>query len=315
MAKLYVEQWAPDYGSPFEADEAMAPVVGSVDAGVEVDGHWAPVPGRDDGVPVVAFVDGVRRVDARVTVDDPAHGPVPGICGSYGVGAVLWRRTERRSEVVEISIDRIAVLAGGRDEQFPVAGPQLAYRTETVPDTDPAALIRHFHGAMRSAESRLAEDLAHGGYFVVADGPLNELSGTDKVGYVKSHRAPYLPPEKAAVVAALAPGERTPLFEITTYPRYSWYLRLAVPPGGHSWTGVVRCEVAAAVGLARARLLADRTAALLPAVGSQPHVDPRAPQNLVPIAALERELRRRLGDPAFVHRQLQAAAARQAVAP
>ncbi len=315
MAKLHVEEWAPDYGSPFEADDDLGPVVGAVDADVEVAGAWEPLPGRDDGVPVVAFVDGVRRIDARVTVDDPVLGPLPGICGSYGVAAVLWRRHERRSEIVDISIDRMVVLAGGRDEQFPAVGPSLAYRTETVPDRDPSSLIRHFHGAMRSAESRLAEDLAHGGYFVVADGPLNELSGTDKVGYVKSHRAPYLPPDRMAAVAALGPGERTPLFEITTYPRFSWYLRLGTTNHGHSWSGVVRCEVARAVGLERARGLADRTAALLPEVGSEPHIDARAPQNLVPIAAMERELRRRLGDPAFVHRQLRDAVTREVVAP
>ena len=47
------------------------------------------------------------------------------------------------------------------------------------------------------------------------------------------------------------------------------------------------------------RAIADRTAALLPVVGSEPHIDPRAPQNLVPIGALERELRHRMGDPGW----------------
>ena len=39
-----------------------------------------------------------------------------------------------------------------------------------------------------------------------------------------------------------------------------------------------------------------------------PPKDPRAPQNLYPIAGLERELRRRLGDPALLYRSLRAAA-------
>ncbi len=314
MAKLYVEEWAPDYGSPFESDDALAPEVGDVRTDAEVDGAWAPIDGRDDGVPVVAFVDGVRRIDARVTIDDVETGPVHGICGSYGVGAVLWHRTETRSEYHRLSVDRLAVLAGGRTDELPVAGPQLAYRTEPVDDTDPASLIRKFHNEMRTAESRLAEDLARGGYAVIADGPLNELlSGTDKVGYVKSHRAPYLPPELSRMVGTLGPGQRTPLFEIVTYPRYSWYLRLAA--GGHSWSGVVRCEVAKQVGRDKAVRLADRTAAILPVVASQPHADPRAPQNLVPIAALEKQLRHRLGDPAFVHRCLRDAVNRPAVTP
>ncbi len=315
MAKLYVEEWAPDYGSPFEVDEQLAPLDGDVRTDVEVEGAWEPIDGADDGVPVAAFVDGVRRVDARLTVDDPVEGPVPGICGSYGVGAVMWRRTERRSEIDRVSVSRLAVLAGRRDEQFPVADPQLTYSTATVDDRDPAALIRYFHDAMRRAESHLAEELALGGYFVVADGPLNELSATDKVGYVKSHRAPYLPPELSPVVGRLGAGQRTPLFEIVTYPRYSWYLRLPTRSGTHSWSGVVRCEVAKQVGRERASRLADRTAALLPMVASQAHVDARAPQNLVPIAALEKHLRHRLGDAAYVHRRLRDAVNRLAVAP
>ena len=190
---------------------------------------------------------------------------------------------------------------------MPVAGPQLAYRSESVADTDPAALIRHFHDAMRRAEAKLAEDLAQGGYFVVADGPINDLSPVSKVGYVKSHRAPYLTKEKMPVIAQLGAGERTPLFTIGQYRRYSWYLRLADMAHGHSWSGVVRCEASASLPKDEVIRIADRTAALLPLVGSEMHTDPRAPQNLVPIAALERELRRRLGDRTFVHRKLREA--------
>ena len=310
MARLHVETWAPDYGTPLEPDLEMAPEEGKVDVTVEVDGAWEPMPGADDGAPVVAFVDGVRRIDARLTVDDPVEGPVAGLCGSFGVGAVLWHRDERRSEIRDVRVERLAVLGGGRSEVLPAAGPQLVYRTEAVADHDPASLIRRFHGAMRTAESELAEELAMAGYFVIADGPLNQLSATDKVGYIKSHRAPYLPPDRLRVVPELGEGERTPLFTIGQYRRYSWYSRLVPRDGGHSWTGVVRCEVSAALPRDRATLLADRCAALLPRVASAPQVDPRAPQNLVPIAALERELRRRLGEAGLVHRSLREAVAR-----
>ena len=55
--------------------------------------------------------------------------------------------------------------------------------------------------------------------------------------------------------------------------------------------------------------LADLTARLLPPLASTPHKDPRAPQNLVPIGGLERELRHRLGDQQLLYRALRAAAA------
>lgn len=308
MSRLHVEGWAPEFGSPFEADDSLADD-GKVDETVEVDGAWSPVPGVDDGIQVVAFVDGVRRVDARLTIDEP-EGPVPGICGTLAVGAVCWDRAVPRSTIERVRVDRLAVFGHGKAAPVPVAGPQLAYRSESVPDVDPGALVQRFHGAMRKAEAVLSEDLAKQGTFVVADGPINDLSATEKVGYVKTHRAPYLSPVASGIIARLRTGQRTPLFLIGkggAFPRYSWYFRLAEIPGGHSWTGVVRAEVSSHLDLATARRVADRTTAILPLVASQPHIEPRAPQNLVPIAALERELKRRLGDRTFVHRALRSA--------
>lgn len=314
MGQLYVEGWAPEYGSPYETDDDLADP-SKVDETIEVDGPWAPIVGVDDGVAEVAFVDGVRRIDARLTLDEPA-GPVPGICGTFGVGAVVWDRVERRSEFTHLQIDRLAVFGNGQGAPIPVADPHIVYRSESVPESDPGVLIQRFHGGMRKAEARLSEELAQAGRFVVADGPINDLSATEKVGFIKTHRAPYLSLQRSPIVGQLRAGERTPMFLIGqggAYPRYSWYQRLADLPGGHSWTGVVRCEVSSALPLERAGAIANRTAAVLPLVGSEPHIDPRAPQNLVPIAALERELRRRLGDPAFVYRALRSAVAAAAV--
>ena len=53
--------------------------------------------------------------------------------------------------------------------------------------------------------------------------------------------------------------------------------------------------------------MADASALTLPRFASAAHKDPRAPQNLYPIAALERELRRRLGDAQWVWRALKLA--------
>jgi hypothetical protein len=118
MTRIYVEGWAPEYGSAFEADEALADE-DRVDDSVEVAGAWSPLPGRDDGVEQVAFVDGVRRVDARLTLDDGVGMPVAGLCGTYGVGAVLWDRSAPRSEVFEAHIDRLALFGSGRAAPFP----------------------------------------------------------------------------------------------------------------------------------------------------------------------------------------------------
>ena len=90
MARIFVESWSPEYGAPLDA-ATLAPAEGSVDESVETSA-WAPRDGIDDGVERVAFVDGVRRIDARLTIDDPEDGPVPGLCGTFVVGAVRWSR-------------------------------------------------------------------------------------------------------------------------------------------------------------------------------------------------------------------------------
>jgi hypothetical protein len=156
---------------------------------------------------------------------------------------------------------------------------------------------------------------AGGTGLVCVDGPLRTAGhpcGT--VGYVKTHHVRYLPPDQDAVVARLEPGERTPLFLATAkmWSRYLWYLRLPDASRAHPWSGIVRCETAADMESRDAIALADRVAVTLPAFASRPHKDGRAPQNLYPIAGLERALRHRLGEPAVLYRSLRAAARRSA---
>jgi hypothetical protein len=307
MARMFVEGWAPEYGAPFDPDDQLAPAEGEIDATVERS-DWEPLEGADDGCDRISFVDGVRRVDARLLMDDPAAGPIPGICGTFAVGATTWHRGERRSEVRDVKVERWAVLAGGHVDELPAVDLEPPYRSTTTPSEDPSHLVKELHTRMRRAEGELASSIGAGA-FVVADGPLNRpLAPLPVVGYVKTHRVTYLPAAQNAVIAELAPGQRTPLFAIAAdrpdVCRYSWYVRLAMLRGGHSWTGVVRCEASGRLATDEVRTIADRTAALLPLVGSEPHIDPRAPQNLVPIGALERELRHRMGDPGLVYRAL-----------
>jgi hypothetical protein len=146
------------------------------------------------------------------------------------------------------------------------------------------------------------------GDLLFVDGPLRGRTHLDRtIGYIKTHHTTYLPPEQAAVVGALGPGQRTPAFTMgTSWRRNSWYLRL---PGtsGAPWSGVVRLECSADLPVPEVMRLADLSAVLLPPLASSPHKDPRAPQNLVPIGGLERELRRRLGDQQLLYRSLRAA--------
>jgi hypothetical protein len=144
---------------------------------------------------------------------------------------------------------------------------------------------------------------------LIVDGPLRGRQHLPRVlGYIKSHHATYLPPELNALVRALAPGQRTPAFHMgTSWDRHSWYLRLP-GPAGSPWAGVVRVECAADLPVAEVTRLAALSQRCLGRFASAPYKDSRAPQNLYPIAGLERELRRRLGDPRLLYRALREAA-------
>jgi uncharacterized protein len=143
---------------------------------------------------------------------------------------------------------------------------------------------------------------------VVVDGPLSHHRQVEgAVGYVKTQHVHHLPTEVRGILRELPVGRRTPVFLVGGVHRvFSWYLRLSAEGGPLS--GVVRCEVDAAGEVHRAVAVADRVTATLPRFASHEHKDPRAPQNLYPIGGLERELRRRLGDPLLLYRALRRAA-------
>jgi hypothetical protein len=111
------------------------------------------------------------------------------------------------------------------------------------------------------------------------------------------------------VVAELGSGQRTPVFRLgSSWERHTWYLRLPCRPGA-PWAGVVRVECSAELSAEQADTLATRSQVTLGRFASTEYKDSRAPQNLYPIAGLERELRRRLGEPNLLYRALRRAAA------
>jgi hypothetical protein len=305
--RFAVETWAPDYRSPVDAD-----VLGASDAAVDVTverdaDDWAPIGARRPPAEAVSFVDGVQRIDAWVWVTDDDGTARQGICASWAAGVV---RCGGRAAVVATEVRRGVLCAGAPVE--PIATRHGDYRAWPVPEVAGGDAIGQALGRARGdLESRVAVQAGAERELLVVDGPLGARRHIEgAVGYVKTHRVSYLDAPRQRVVAALAVGERSPLFAVGDHRfRYSWYLRLP-GPATHPWWGVVRCEASGDLGRAEAAALADRVGATLPRFASQPHNDPRAPQNLHPIAGLERELKRRLGDPALLERGLRRAAAR-----
>jgi hypothetical protein len=306
--RFAVETWAPDFGSSTEAD--LDTTTQQVDLDVEVDAAaWAPhTPPPQPALPRVLFVDGVRRVDARLWIDDSGTS-VPALCATIGAGVVCVDGT--RAQLADARVVR-AVFAHGVELQ-PIRTSCGEYEANLVAGSTPEALVLALQDRMAGLELEATLAVSGDGDMVVVDGPLRGrgyLRGA--VGYVKTQHTDYLPAPQGAVIGALTAGQRTPVFAIGgPFPRVSWYTRL---PGTvtHPRAGIVRCEVGVPDDPADAVELADRVTAMLPRFASAPHKDARAPQNLYPIAGLERALRRRLGDPAVLERALRVAAARTA---
>jgi hypothetical protein len=327
--RISVEAWSPEYGSEAELGAPDESSIEQVDTAVE-GRAWQPVDPEDPGALCgrpLAFVDGTRRIDARLFVSDNGGAPVPGVAASVGVGAVLcdpapagregrrapqWWRL-KRAEITEINIERFLAVGAGTNAQLP-ASPGLAYKPLPVPGYDLEDMVDAVHDQMRAAEASLAQQLAGSEGLVFLDGPLALMNPgpTSVVGFIKAHHRRYLDPSEEAVLGRLSCGQRTPLFTFGEFrPRYSWYLRLCERPGdGHAWHGIVRCEAPAALPLAEVVGLADASASILPAFASLPYWDPRAPQNLVPVAGLEKRLRHLLGERELVYRMIKSAARR-----
>lgn len=305
--RFTVEPWAPDYGAP--AGE-LEPSGAQVEIAVErPEASWAPIPAAAEPARVVGFVDGVRRVDAQVWVADGDGQARLGLCASYAAGVAQCNGS---CMVTRVEVRRELLCPVGDLE--PIHARHVTYTPRPRPGEGAEVLQVALQQRMRDLEigvtARAQGGLpSPGSELLVVDGPLRGRQDLpNAVGFVKTHQVSYLPATVIEVVGRLAPGERTPLFAMTTsWSRYSWYLRLP-GRGGHRWAGVARAEVSADLSMAEARRLADLVTATLPAYASAAHKDPRAPQNLYPIGGLERALRRRLGDPALLYRALRAAA-------
>jgi hypothetical protein len=332
-----IDPWDPGYGMAYGEEmngdsltESSAQLL--LDLELPAD-QWRPLsPGPGVTVPdTVLFLDGVRRIDARVWVhgsvdpDDPLAAanpqPAPGIAASYAAGLVCCAASGASpgpahvngsariaDAVIERGLFTSAADATGIETRY------AAYPAWKAAGPGMDKLSLALQQRLAAAEEQLAllfrKQHPDADDLLFVDGPLRGRTHLDRtVGYIKTHHATYLPPPQAAVVSSLRPGERTPAFTMgTSWRRNSWYLRL---PGSAPapWSGVVRLECSAELPVPQVTQLADCSALLLPPLASSPHKDPRAPQNLVPIGGLERELRRRLGDQQLLYRSLRAAAA------
>ena len=321
MTRMFVDAWDPSYGSSFEGggdgDGPASPSSAQVDTDVEVPAaEWAPIDVSSSvRCPDVVFlVDGVRRNDAGLWTAEEDGTSFAGLAASYAAGVVRCDLARGAAELVGARVAR------GLFTASPSAGDVQAgtvrYEVHRVSGTGEASkLPAAVQAPLTALEIDISAAARDGGSdgtdLLVVDGPLRNRRHLQRtIGYVKTQQKQYLPAALTAVVTALRPAQRTPVFHLgTVWGGWSWYLRL---PGasGAPWSGIVRVECSPDLTPEQAIELAQVSVATLPRFASSAYKDPRAPQNLVPIAGLERRLRGLLGDPRVLHRALTLATAR-----
>jgi uncharacterized protein len=312
---FHVDAWDPSYGASLDASEPGT--AEGLDTDVEAPSKkWRPI-GAAGGVrapAVILMVDGVRRIDARIwTAGESGLPPSPGLAASYAAGVV--RCASGPATVAAATVER-AIFTSSRNQSDVDAGGSVKYRAVCIEGADDADLKAAAQSALLRLEQQITATVLEslpddGEELVVIDGPLRGPGAPPRVlGYAKTQQKQYLPDDLLPVVGALAAGERTPVFRIGgRWARYTWYLR---QPGGVPipWSGVVRLECSAELTVEQAVLLANLSTVTLPRYASSAIKDPRAPQQLVPIAGLEQRLRRMLGDTKLLQRALVSASAR-----
>jgi len=272
--RFSVDAWDVGYGTALAiAEEDLPASVARVETDIETPaGQWAPIPVASD-LPhpsAVLFVDGVRRIDARVWIDEsPAPGddtanapPVGGIaatasmavCASYAAGVVCCcgQPGRRQAHLLAAEIRRglLTTAAHATDIQTRAG----TYRARHTVGSDTVPLTMTLSNALQqalaeievitalAARTALPHAAEHGASspngrdgpddLLVIDGPLRNRAHLPRtMGLIKTHRAGYLPPDLNRVVAALTAGQRTPVFLMgTSWERHAWYLRLPSTP-------------------------------------------------------------------------------------
>lgn len=220
--RFHVESWSPEYGSSI--DETLVASTSDVDVTCELSAdRWRPIAAPSSAAPLarIAFVDGVRRVDARVWVDGASGETRQGICASYASGAV---RCDGRASLAFAEVARGLFCVG--EALTPIVTRHATYEPRPAAGEAPEQLWLAVQAQMADLEARAAIAAGAGGDadVVLVDGPLRDRRHVPGVvGYVKRHHVHYLDPGHAEVVAALAAGERTPIFSIGgAFPRWSW---------------------------------------------------------------------------------------------
>jgi uncharacterized protein len=316
--KLRLDPWAAEYNTAFFADEANYNNPEKLEPFLETE-VWRRIAPTETSLiwERLLFIDGTRRVEARVLLEDEREQVAFGAMGSCGVGVVdCCPEHSRQAEIYQTEVRRICALSSGHslpDFEVLPRGLRLGtlrYEICTTSKREAEAVVEELQEVMLRQEKNLAAKLAlsHEQALIICDGqrPIGAKE-SNVIGYLKTIHDSRISREQLAVVRSLEQGERSPVYKVKTKGDtyyFEWFLRLRDPrPWLYSLAGMVRIQ-AYAEDLEYIVQLANWTCLHLPVFASRQHQDPRAPQQLLPTRALEHELKRRMGDAQLIRRRI-----------
>lgn len=314
-----MEPWGADYEPPIQFGE-ISLSQSDVDATVETE-DWESFSPTVRSLPKrIIFIDGCRRIDAPLVGGD-GNNVSYGVFGTIAVGAVVVDRSLPQANCTQIKVCRVLGFGGAQQAELTRIPCPLGSKAELVyeplkPSQSNSPDVRGLivQNAMLAAEEQLiAQQVAdYTDTLVIRDGRLSYNSPQFVLGYVKTMHKSYLSEKYAALLWKLSPKQRSPIFLIKekNRPRFSWYIKSGncqhpEQQGYHTLHGIVRLEISSEIPLEIVQEIANQTAHLIPQYASHPSRDPRAPQNLTPVGALEQELGRQMGDATLIKRRVQ----------
>src|SRR5206468_867463 len=108
QVRLRLDPWPGDYDSALQIEDFEQPQNAEIEMEVET-ASWGAIPHQDRDRPSrIAFIDGVRRIDARVLGEAGSSQPVYGMFGSLAAGAVEVEAN--RAFIKQASIRRYLIL-------------------------------------------------------------------------------------------------------------------------------------------------------------------------------------------------------------
>jgi len=318
-----IDPWGEDFELPISIGELETDSTQLVHPDVEGLNGQPRQPEQLPPLPEqLIFIDGRRRLDRRL-IGRNNGSMLYGAFATIGVGAVqINLNSEQNATYRDILIRRVLSFSGkiAGIPQYQVAVPDTlgsapliyAFNHQLVTEKeDPQSAQTKVLQLMREEEMRLARELAVlPNNLIFLDG--NLFSRLEQaIGYVKTMRRQYLSRDW---LWHLQSGQRTGIFSIGRGENelWSWYIRSGTQNlnlsrmGYHGLHGIVRLEMyVAGTPLDTVRRIADLTTILIPQYASHPTRDPRAPQNLIPVGALEKELGRYMGNRNIIARRIQ----------